>query len=151
MVAFGGGEGLPGSREIAGDGGAGKIRRPRSEIRMGTRGGQGATWLHGYIVTWGSGSGGSEAEAEEEGVCDGADRENRAGVFADEIKGLRKWLGIAVGFDATGFEFFQENGFTGVLPITAGNEVMVGDGIEVPIVGFHFRGSVERESGKGKA
>ena len=90
-----------------------------------------------------------EAEAEEEGVGDGADRENRAGVFADEIEGLRKWLGIAVGFNATRFEFFQENGFTGVLPITAGNEVVVRDGIEVPVVGFHVRGSVERESGKG--
>ena len=107
--------------------------------------------MHGYIVTWGSGSGRIEAEAEEEGVGDGADRENRAGVFADEIEGLRKWLGVAVGFDATRFEFFQESGFTGVLPITAGNEVVVGDGIEVPVVGFHVRGSVERESGKGKA
>ena len=101
--------------------------------------------LHGA-----GGSGGLEAEAEEEGVGDGADRENRAGVFADEIEGLRKWLGIAVGFDATGFEFFQENGFTGVLPITAGNEVVVGDGIEVPVVGFHVRRSVERESLKRK-
>ena len=43
---------------------------------------------------------------------------------------------IAVGFGATGFEFFQECGFTGVLPITAGNEVVIGDGIEVPVVGF---------------
>src|SRR5712691_10019946 len=94
---------------------------------------------------------GIEAEAEEEGIGDGADRENRAGVFADEIEGFRKWLRIAVGFDATRFEFFQESGFTGVLPITAGNEVVVGDGIEVPVVGFHVRGSVERESGKGKA
>ena len=84
-----------------------------------------------------------EAEAEEEGVGDGADRENSAGVFADEIEGLRKWLGIAVGFDATGFEFFQESGFTGVLPITTRNEVVVGNGIEVPVVGFHGRGSVE--------
>ena len=88
--------------------------------------------MNGYIVTWGSGSGGSEAEAEEEGVGDGADRENRAGVFADEIEGLRKWLGIAVGFNATRFEF-----------------LVVRDGIEVPVVGFHVRGSVERESGKG--
>jgi len=69
VVAFGGGEGLPGSREIAGDG-VREIRRPRSEIR--TRSGQGVTWLHGYIVTWGRGSGGIEAEAEEEGVGDGA-------------------------------------------------------------------------------
>ncbi len=79
-----------------------------------------------------------EAEAEEEGVGDGADRENRAGVFADEIEGLRKWLGIAVCFYATGFEFFQESGFTGIFPITAGNEVVVGDGIEVPVVGFEW-------------
>jgi len=104
--------------------------------------------LHGYIVKWASGrgageirrrgSGGLVTEAEEEGVGDGADRENRAGVFADEIEGLRKWLGIAVCFYATGFEFFQESGFTGIFPITAGNEVVVGDGIEVPVVGFEW-------------
>src|SRR5580765_2801063 len=98
VVAFGGGEGLPCGREIAGDGRVGEIRRPRSEIR--TRSRQGVTWLHGYIVTGGRGEirrsrsevrrrKGIKTEAEEEGVGDGADGENRAGVFADEIEGFR--------------------------------------------------------------
>ncbi len=110
VISFGTGEGLPGSGEEAGN-----WRVRSAECGIG---------LVGF-----------EAEAEEEGIGNGADGEDAAGVFADELEDFGERLWITVGFDAAGFEIAEEGGFAGVFPVAAGNEVVVGDGVEVPVVG----------------
>ena len=110
IVSLGRSEGLPGSGEQASD-------------RIGAGG------RHRGV----------ETEAEEEGIGNGADREDAAGVLATKFKGFTEWFRVAVGFDATGFEFAEETGFASILPIATDDELVVGNGIEVPLVGVERR------------
>ena len=78
---------------------------------------------------------GFKAKAEEKRVCDGANGEDAAGIFAANVEGFREGFGIAIGQDAARFERAKERGFASVLPIATGDEVGSRDGIEVPVGG----------------